>query len=49
MPLQVNKEYCLHENITGNSAKNIVRKELKEAEILSLHDINLSVKDNLAF
>ena len=45
----INKEYWQHENISGNSAKNIVGRELREAEILSLYDFNLSVKDNLAF
>ena len=45
----INKDYWLHGNITSNAAKNIVRKEMKEAEILSLYDFGLSVKDNLAF
>ena len=45
----INKEYWLHYNITSNAAKNIVRRELKEAEILSLYDFSLSVKENMAF
>lgn len=45
----INKEYWLRDNITSNAAKNIVRKELREEQILSLYDFNLSVKENLAF
>ena len=45
----INKDYWLHDNITSNAAKNIVRKELREEQILSLYDFNLSVKDNLSF
>ena len=43
----INKEYWIHDNITSNAAKNIVRKELREAEILSLYDFGLSVKENM--
>lgn len=43
----INKDYWLHDNITSNTAKNIVRKELKEAEVLSMYDFELSVKENL--
>jgi len=43
----INKEYWLQGNTTANAAKNIVRKEIKEEQVLSLYDFNLSVKDNL--
>lgn len=43
----INKDYWLHDNITSNAAKNTVRKELKEAEVLFLYDFELSVKENL--
>lgn len=43
----INKGYWLQGNTTANAAKNIVRKEIKEEQVLSLYDFNLSVKDNL--
>ena len=42
----VNKER-LEGNMTTNAVKNIIRKELKEKQVLSLYDFNLSVKENL--
>ena len=45
----INKDYWLHDNITSNAAKNIVRREINEEKIMSLYDFNLSVKDNLSF
>ena len=46
---EVNKEYCACHGLTPNQVKNTIRKELKEQEVLSLYDFNLSVKDNLQF
>ena len=43
----VNKEYCAAVGLTPNQVKNTIRKELKEREVLSLYDFNMSVKDNL--
>ena len=43
----INKGYWLQGNTTANAAKNIVRKEIKEEQVLSLYDFNLSVKYNL--
>lgn len=43
----VNKDYWCKGNMTSNQAKNIIRKEIKEAQVLSLYNFNLSVKENL--
>ena len=43
----INKEYWLQGNTSANAAKNIVRKEIKEEQVLSLYDFNLSVKENM--
>lgn len=44
---KVNKEYCKAVSTTPNKAKNEIRKERKEEEVLSMYDFNLSVKENL--
>lgn len=46
---EVNKEFCSIVGLSPNQVKNTIRKELKEQEVLSLYDFNLSVKDNLQF
>ena len=43
----INKDYWLRKNITGNVAKNLVKKEIKETEVMALYDFNLTVKENL--
>ena len=43
----VSKEYCASMGLTPNQVKNTIRKEMKEQEVLSLYDFNMSVKDNL--
>ena len=43
----INKEYWLSNNVSSSAAKNIVQKELKEAQVLSLYDFDLSVKENM--
>lgn len=43
----VNKDYWLRGDMTSNAAKNIIRKELKQKEVLSVYDFGLSVKENL--
>lgn len=42
-----NKEYWAEQGYSPNEAKNIIRKEMREAEILPLCDFSLSIKENL--
>lgn len=44
----VNKEYASAMGMSANKAKNHIRKELKEEEVMALYDFGLSVKENLA-
>lgn len=44
----VNKEYASAVGMSANKAKNHIRKELKEEEVMALYDFGLSVKENLA-
>ncbi len=44
---KVNPEYCIANGINANQAKNMIRSELKESQILAHYDFSMSVPDNL--
>ena len=43
----VNKDFWAEQGLTANQAKQIIRKKLKDEEILNVYDFSKSVKENL--
>ena len=44
---KVNKEYWIAQGYSANQAKQIIRRERKEKEVLDFYDFNKSVKENM--
>lgn len=45
--ISVNKDYAQAMGMTANAAKNHIRKEMKEEQVMAYYDFGLSVKENL--
>lgn len=44
---KVNKAYCIENGITPQALSNIIRREMKEAQVFELYDFTKSQKENL--